>query len=538
MSDRNSARTMAFVLLVLTLFCAWMQAAAESEPALRFETEKINVPVQKTVKVMPMPENIENLKALKFNWTSADEQIATVYNGTIKGISPGETVITCSAELADGKQISCALNASVVIPVRTIRIGTKANTSVRVGEKLAIDYTVLPANATVKSLTWESSDTNIATVDNDGIVTAVSAGKVIITASSNDGSREIARVTLYIPSLLCETDHLELTNPEGASFDVDYFGMDWENDITVVTDKKLFSYQTEKTGSKVTIHVDGETAGTGRIEIRNRKDPAAKVFVNINVSQEAIPLSKEVYIDKVIWRNDQGSVTIRNNTGENIHEVKMVAKYYDQSGNLMYMTDGGCESVGGEFCYYGNKNIDIRKESALNWDIKTTHFNGSSWIEIAVYRYGKENGTTVCIPENGFHWFSSKTQSYINAPEMMNINCYPGQETMDRAELLNPGFVSEHAVEGWLASHFGYHSAGIHIKGVEDSSAADKAGLQANDLIIAVDGVQYADDACILEKGKEKMLDGNSITVTIERYGQEGTIDLVFAPVASDQDEQ
>ena len=121
---------------------------------------------------------------------------------------------------------------------------------------------------------------------------------------------------------------------------------------------------------------------------------------------------------------------------------------------------------------------------------------------------------------------------------MMNINCYPEQETMDRAELLNPGFVSEHAVEGWLASHFGYHSAGIHIKGVEDSSAADKAGLQANDLIIAVDGVQYADDACILEKGKEKMLDGNSITVTIERYGQEGTIDLVFAPVASDQDEQ
>ena len=58
---------------------------------------------------------------------------------------------------------------------------------------------MLPDNATNKSLTWKSSDTSIAEIDNDGNIIPVSKGKITITCTSNDGSEESdsAIVTVY-----------------------------------------------------------------------------------------------------------------------------------------------------------------------------------------------------------------------------------------------------------------------------------------------------------------------------------------------------
>ena len=160
-----------------------------------------------------MAENVENAKTLKYTWVSADEQIATVQNGTVKGIAPGETTVTCTTELPEGKQLSASLKVRVVEPVKTLKIETKTNTPVNVGEKLAIEYTIQPENATDKSLTWESSDPAIATVDNVGVVTAVAPGKVTISAATNDGSKKQAKVGLYIPSLRCETSEITVDKP-------------------------------------------------------------------------------------------------------------------------------------------------------------------------------------------------------------------------------------------------------------------------------------------------------------------------------------
>ena len=83
--------------------------------------------------------------------------------------------------------------APVIIPVKVVRninniTLDKSEAHLIVDEQITLVATVLPENATNKSVTWKSSNEVVATVDANGKVTAVSIGEAIITAMTNDGS--------------------------------------------------------------------------------------------------------------------------------------------------------------------------------------------------------------------------------------------------------------------------------------------------------------------------------------------------------------
>ena len=78
-----------------------------------------------------------------------------------------------------------------IIPVSQITLN-KAETSISVGNSETLTATVAPENATIKALTWASSDEDVATVAPDGTVTAVKAGAATITATAADGSGKFA----------------------------------------------------------------------------------------------------------------------------------------------------------------------------------------------------------------------------------------------------------------------------------------------------------------------------------------------------------
>lgn len=129
-------------------------------------------------------------------WGSSDESIVTVDGeGNIYGNKIGTAVVTAAAADGGGAIATCVVQ--VVEPVTGIRFNDTTMNMYK-GDTRKISVTVSPSSATVKALVWESSDPAIATVDEDGEVTAVAPGKCKITATSTDGNNVKAVCTVYV----------------------------------------------------------------------------------------------------------------------------------------------------------------------------------------------------------------------------------------------------------------------------------------------------------------------------------------------------
>ena len=89
---------------------------------------------------------------------------------------------------------------ATAIDVQTAQAAVKLNaTSVNlcVGDKYQLKLT-----GTTKKVTWKSSNTKIAKVDENGVVTGVAKGKATITATATDGSKKSGKVTVYVGKLI------------------------------------------------------------------------------------------------------------------------------------------------------------------------------------------------------------------------------------------------------------------------------------------------------------------------------------------------
>ncbi|MBO5976961.1 MAG: Ig-like domain-containing protein [Bacteroidales bacterium] len=120
----------------------------------------------------------ENATDKSISWSSSDESIATVVNGAVTALKMGEVVITAKA----GEFVaSCSIRVKAKeIPVESITLD-KTEAELTEGESLTLVASILPGNATDKSIVWSSSDERIATVA-DGVVSTLKAGEAIITA--------------------------------------------------------------------------------------------------------------------------------------------------------------------------------------------------------------------------------------------------------------------------------------------------------------------------------------------------------------------
>ena len=101
------------------------------------------------------------------------------------------------------------------IPVQTISV-TGSSTSVEEGKTLQLTASVSPATATNQSITWSSNHTNIATVDANGLVTAVAAGEARITATAQDGSAVYGYIDITVTEKQVGADEGVFTLSTGA----------------------------------------------------------------------------------------------------------------------------------------------------------------------------------------------------------------------------------------------------------------------------------------------------------------------------------
>lgn len=132
-------------------------------------------------------------------WTSSNVAVATVSaTGLVTAVSAGSATITAKAN--DGSGVSASCTITVQEPVVLVTSVTLSETSATliVGDTFQLEATVSPEDATDTSLTWTSSKPSVATVDANGLVTAVAEGKVTITAKANDGSGKKATCTITV----------------------------------------------------------------------------------------------------------------------------------------------------------------------------------------------------------------------------------------------------------------------------------------------------------------------------------------------------
>ncbi len=114
-------------------------------------------------------------------WTSSDEDIATVNDGTITALKAGECDI--KAYLLD-KTATCHMTVTEITPTEVTL--NQEFAKLEIGSQLTLTATVLPDNATDKQVTWSTTNSAVATVDSLGHVTAVSEGECFITATCRD----------------------------------------------------------------------------------------------------------------------------------------------------------------------------------------------------------------------------------------------------------------------------------------------------------------------------------------------------------------
>lgn len=194
-------------------------------------------------------------------WTSDDADVATVVNGLVTAVGPGEAIIRASidAQVAEFK-------LTVKKPVVTIA-GDAAITLAR-GETLQLVATLTPADATA-TIVWSSSDASNVTVSETGLLTAVSAGPATITAKTADS--EAATVQVTVPTVPLAASTYKVGGPEAdyeslydACFDVNENGILGDITIEICADltepKNIGLVNTSE--HTITIRPDGNTLRT------------------------------------------------------------------------------------------------------------------------------------------------------------------------------------------------------------------------------------------------------------------------------------
>lgn len=281
-----------------------------------------------------------NASDQQFSWDVEDTEIASVYGytsetKTVTALKKGQTQITVTV---DGQTASCIVTVTPrTISVESITLN-KTQLSLAKGATETLAAIVLPTTATDKAVTWKSSDTAVATVEN-GVVTAVAAGNATITAKAGEKTATCV-VTVTNPSNSgsssggggSSTPRYAVTVPdktENGSLSVSSKNAKKGSDVTITaTPDKGYEVgdivAKDVNGNKLTLKDNGDGTYTFTM-------PASKVTVTAAFAEKkAEPIvpeklfadvsAEEYYYEAVKWASENG---VTGGIGENLFGAKL-----------------------------------------------------------------------------------------------------------------------------------------------------------------------------------------------------------------------
>ena len=159
--------------------------------SVEFENKNKEVKIGEIIE-LKLKDDSRNISNVFFDWESNNTSIATVDNdGKVTGKQKGEAEITATTKDGSGKSAKCKVTIVESVRITSIKLDSTEK-EILVGASFVITPTIEPSNATNQTLSWSSSDTSIATVDQTGKVEGKGVGEATITATATDGSNVFA----------------------------------------------------------------------------------------------------------------------------------------------------------------------------------------------------------------------------------------------------------------------------------------------------------------------------------------------------------
>ncbi|MBQ3078789.1 MAG: Ig-like domain-containing protein [Clostridia bacterium] len=245
----------------------------------------------KSLSVSISPVNLMNHTVI---WTSSNEYIATVTSGgKVTGHAAGRAVITATIDSGDRAQIIAEVTGNPVTEVTII----DSDIELLLGESVDMNYSI-NSDASDQRVKWMSDDTNVATVDGNGRVTAVGYGTAILTLTAVNGMT--ANATIYVPS---EVNSIMLDPPDamlsiGDTLQLDAYvfpgnardrSLTWSSSDENVVQVNQSGFVTAIGNGACTIRATAVNGVYAQAEIAVKKIPKT-----LRLTENAVALSREV----------------------------------------------------------------------------------------------------------------------------------------------------------------------------------------------------------------------------------------------------
>ena len=269
------------------------------------------------IKYSTVPAEAEYEVALE--WTSDDENVATVKNGRVRAHAPGTTTVHAKYE-----SVSASVKVTVT-PVPVTSFGVPSSMSAYLDMPTPVRLTVQPENANAASLQWDTDNPGIAYVEvNQGVayIKAAKEGSCTISAyAENISTTRKIKVTVY-PTLFSLKRRSEsdgyVTIENGGSFDLLDMGMPapngyrtvemiredggtlTESAVTVTSDETSVISVSKRlrSESKINIEVvEGSTSGSAKISVALNED-GIKYEKTFTINKGVHPFTSET---KICW---------------------------------------------------------------------------------------------------------------------------------------------------------------------------------------------------------------------------------------------